>query len=356
MHPATGGAKIRVSASRPLPACQRAGSGGRCPAWWPALAKPVASIRCSHSPRSSPRRSLSPARGARKLGFLQRLPHACVAAAARERNAQAQADDALAAKCLEPGVNSNGRFGDAVGFGACRSQLGVLQCPLGHTDRIAGVKDALAPLCRAELRRRWVAERPGLVLQRRKSCRKLRRGFGLRRRGELSCRCTSVRSARATFTSSTEASPARRRVSTALRLASAKPSCSAHSARCRATAIAFTHRSDSARAASRRVALVPRVPELLQIQDHREGHRTPACRRCGLTLSMRAHIFLCMLACYLEWHMREGWRELMFADTEQEAKAMRDLVGHWRSETMRPSTRPPHMRCLTALRRTAGAP
>ena len=39
-----------------------------------------------------------------------------------------------------------------------------------------------------------------------------------------------------------------------------------------------------------------------------------------------AHIFLCMLAYYVEWHMREAWRELMFADTEQHAKATRDPV------------------------------
>lgn len=41
---------------------------------------------------------------------------------------------------------------------------------------------------------------------------------------------------------------------------------------------------------------------------------------------VRAHIFLCMLAYYIEWHMREAWRELMFADEEQEAKATRDPV------------------------------
>jgi hypothetical protein len=41
---------------------------------------------------------------------------------------------------------------------------------------------------------------------------------------------------------------------------------------------------------------------------------------------VRAHIFLCMLAYYLEWHMREAWRELMFADTEHKAKATRDPV------------------------------
>ena len=41
---------------------------------------------------------------------------------------------------------------------------------------------------------------------------------------------------------------------------------------------------------------------------------------------VRAHIFLCMLAYYVEWHMREAWRELMFADEEQQAKATRDPV------------------------------
>ena len=41
---------------------------------------------------------------------------------------------------------------------------------------------------------------------------------------------------------------------------------------------------------------------------------------------VRAHIFLCMLAYYVEWHMREAWRELMFADTEAQAKAARDPV------------------------------
>ncbi len=41
---------------------------------------------------------------------------------------------------------------------------------------------------------------------------------------------------------------------------------------------------------------------------------------------VRSHIFLCMLAYYVEWHMREAWRELMFADTDQSAKATRDPV------------------------------
>ncbi len=41
---------------------------------------------------------------------------------------------------------------------------------------------------------------------------------------------------------------------------------------------------------------------------------------------VRAHIFLCVLAYYVEWHMREAWRELMFADEDQDAKQKRDPV------------------------------
>jgi transposase len=41
---------------------------------------------------------------------------------------------------------------------------------------------------------------------------------------------------------------------------------------------------------------------------------------------VRAHIFLCMLAYYVEWHMREAWRELMFADEDLEFKKHRDPV------------------------------
>jgi hypothetical protein len=33
-----------------------------------------------------------------------------------------------------------------------------------------------------------------------------------------------------------------------------------------------------------------------------------------------------MLAYYVEWHMREAWRSLMFADTEPLAKTQRDPV------------------------------
>jgi len=41
---------------------------------------------------------------------------------------------------------------------------------------------------------------------------------------------------------------------------------------------------------------------------------------------VRAHIFLCMLAYYVEWHLREAWRELLFADEDQAAKQTRDPV------------------------------
>src|SRR5690606_2348660 len=41
---------------------------------------------------------------------------------------------------------------------------------------------------------------------------------------------------------------------------------------------------------------------------------------------VRAHIFLCMLSYYVEWHMREAWRELMFADEDTAGKAQRDPV------------------------------
>lgn len=41
---------------------------------------------------------------------------------------------------------------------------------------------------------------------------------------------------------------------------------------------------------------------------------------------VRSHIFLCMLAYYVEWHLREAWRPLLFADEDQAAKATRDPV------------------------------
>jgi transposase len=41
---------------------------------------------------------------------------------------------------------------------------------------------------------------------------------------------------------------------------------------------------------------------------------------------VRAHIFLCMLAYYVKWHMNEAWRPLLFCDEQLEAKKARDPV------------------------------
>jgi hypothetical protein len=41
---------------------------------------------------------------------------------------------------------------------------------------------------------------------------------------------------------------------------------------------------------------------------------------------VRAHLLLCLLAYYVEWHLREVWRELMFADADLSGKATRDPV------------------------------
>jgi len=41
---------------------------------------------------------------------------------------------------------------------------------------------------------------------------------------------------------------------------------------------------------------------------------------------VRAHIFLCMLAYYVQWHMQEAWRSLLFFDEDQDAKRTRDPV------------------------------
>jgi len=41
---------------------------------------------------------------------------------------------------------------------------------------------------------------------------------------------------------------------------------------------------------------------------------------------VRAHIFLCLLAYYVEWHMIDAWRPLLFGDEDQQAKTTRDPV------------------------------
>jgi transposase len=48
--------------------------------------------------------------------------------------------------------------------------------------------------------------------------------------------------------------------------------------------------------------------------------------RHHLEKRVRAHIFLCMLAYYVEWHMREAWQSLLFTDEDLEGKNNRDPV------------------------------
>ena len=45
-----------------------------------------------------------------------------------------------------------------------------------------------------------------------------------------------------------------------------------------------------------------------------------------LAQRVRAHIFLCLLAYYVLWHLLEAWRPLLFADEDLEAKRTRDPV------------------------------
>jgi Transposase DDE domain len=45
-----------------------------------------------------------------------------------------------------------------------------------------------------------------------------------------------------------------------------------------------------------------------------------------LETRVKAHIFLCMLAYYVEWHIREAWRQLLFADEDLARKIHRDPV------------------------------
>ena len=55
--------------------------------------------------------------------------------------------------------------------------------------------------------------------------------------------------------------------------------------------------------------------------------------RHRLETRVRAHIFLCMLAYYVQWHLIEAWRPLLVCDEDTGAKARRDPVA--------PATRSP---------------
>jgi DDE family transposase len=64
---------------------------------------------------------------------------------------------------------------------------------------------------------------------------------------------------------------------------------------------------------------------------------------------VRAHLFLCMLAYYLEWHLRQAWTELLFNDeqpptpTDPVAKASRSAAAERKARTKRTANgRPCH--------------
>ncbi len=66
--------------------------------------------------------------------------------------------------------------------------------------------------------------------------------------------------------------------------------------------------------------------------------------RHRLTTRVRAHIFLCMLAYYVQWHMLEAWRPLLFCDEDQQGKATRDPVAP--AKRSAPALRKVHARTL----------
>src|SRR4029077_11198994 len=79
--------------------------------------------------------------------------------------------------------------------------------------------------------------------------------------------------------------------------------------------------SDEAVSAYKRLAQVERAFRSLKSVDLKVR---PIHHR--LEERVRAHVLLCMLAYYVEWHMCEAWRELLFADEDLEAKRTRDPV------------------------------
>ena len=61
---------------------------------------------------------------------------------------------------------------------------------------------------------------------------------------------------------------------------------------------------------------------------------------------IRAHVFVCMLACYVEWHMRERLREVLFDDGERKSGQPS------RSSIVAPSVRSETAKRMDATRRT----
>jgi hypothetical protein len=66
---------------------------------------------------------------------------------------------------------------------------------------------------------------------------------------------------------------------------------------------------------------------------------------------VRAHVFLCMLAYYVEWHMREAWAPLLFAEDDRAGAARR------RGSPVKPATRSERAEAKAESRKTpAGQP
>ena len=61
---------------------------------------------------------------------------------------------------------------------------------------------------------------------------------------------------------------------------------------------------------------------------------------------MRAHVFLCMLAYYVEWHMREAWAPLLFAEDDRPGAAQR------RGSPVKPATRSARARQKASSKKT----
>jgi transposase len=61
---------------------------------------------------------------------------------------------------------------------------------------------------------------------------------------------------------------------------------------------------------------------------------------------VRAHVFLCMLAYYVEWHMRQAWAPLLFADADPEAGEAR------RGSVVAPAQRSPQAQEKAQSKRT----
>jgi len=91
------------------------------------------------------------------------------------------------------------------------------------------------------------------------------------------------------------------------------------------------------------------------------GNRFASAPDPLLAAGVRPHIFLCLLAYCVEWHMREAWRPLHFADNELAAHSRaRDLAeqsgGAHRQKDTRESGGACRVWCGFAARIFAGSP